>query len=358
MSADAHCPSPKSATVLNATHLLRRGVCAAVCAALCAATLAAQRATPQLPPDDRTRLAEAFQLFDRVGDGIWAGWHSAPFAVLLVTDGDEFLLRHPSPSDDFRRIGYDSLLRSEIFVRPRRFATTLLATFPAVGGIPTIVVGQPAATGRTSTMWVLTLLHEHFHQWQMSHPGYYRRVDALRLARGDNTGMWMLNFAYPYDTARVQQRFAAFVNALRTTISQPPGGGMQTPVARTRLALRDATPRDDDAYLAFQMWQEGVAHYTELAVARAAATQANPSAAFRALPDARTYREAADELERSIRSVLVPTSLRDQRRVAFYGAGAALALHLDQVRPGWRRGYLNGPLSLDRFFIAGPQSRR
>ena len=145
----------------------------------------------RLSADDRTRLAEVFRLAAFVGDSLWSGWTRAPFAVLLVTADKEFLLRHPAPTTDFARIGYDSLLATDVYVRPRTVSTGLLATYPAVGGISTIVVGQPQATQRTSTAWVLTLLHEHFHQLQSSQPGYYAGVDSLGLARGDNSGMWM-----------------------------------------------------------------------------------------------------------------------------------------------------------------------
>src|SRR6476469_6194695 len=103
----------------------------------------ATASAPQLSPDDRTRIAEAFKLADAVGDQIWPAWTSAPFAILLVTPEREFLLRHPRPSPDFTSIGYDSLLRTDVRVRPRQFPPNLLATFPAVGGVATIVVGQP-----------------------------------------------------------------------------------------------------------------------------------------------------------------------------------------------------------------------
>ena len=156
-----------------------------------------------LPAADRVRLAEAFRLAAAVGDRVWPGWSEAPFAVLLVTPEREFLLCHSRPSADFSRVGYDSLLGTEVFVRPRVFPTTFLATVPAVGGVPTIVVGQPANTGQASTRWVLTVLHEHFHQLQYSRPGYDAGVAALGLARGDSTGMWMLNYAFPYESAAV-----------------------------------------------------------------------------------------------------------------------------------------------------------
>ena len=354
------CPPPShaSAPVSLAAPTRRHAAFALLCAVRCAWNLAAQPPAPQLPPDDRTRLAEVFRLFDAVGNDVWHGWSNAPFAVLLVTDGHEFLLRHPAPSDEFTRIGHDSLLASDVHVRPRRFSPALLATFPAVGGVPTIVVGQPSATARSSTMWILTLLHEHFHQWQMSQPGYFRRVDALGLARGDETGGWMLTFGYPYESARVRERFSAFAAALRSSVRGPSRPDLNVAVLRARRALRDAAPGDDDAYLAFQMWQEGIARYTELAVARAAAADAARRGPVASSMGGESYADAATELERSLLSELSSPALDEHKRVAFYGVGAALGLHLDRTRPGWKREYPDGPLSLERFLRQPTRSRR
>src|SRR5512138_3671915 len=102
-----------------------------------------------IAPDDRVRLAEAFRLADAIGDSIWPGWTAAPFAVLLVTPDRELLVRHPRPTADFTRVGYDSLLRSDVLARRRTLALDLLATFPAVAGVPTIVIGQPGATRKS-----------------------------------------------------------------------------------------------------------------------------------------------------------------------------------------------------------------
>src|SRR5687768_15141864 len=100
---------------------------------------------------DRVRLAEARRLIAAVGDSVWPGWSAAPSALLLVTPDREFLLWHPHPSADFERIGHDSLLASDVHARPRRFSPTLAATFPAVGGVPTIVIGTAERTGKQST---------------------------------------------------------------------------------------------------------------------------------------------------------------------------------------------------------------
>jgi hypothetical protein len=303
-----------------------------------------------VPPDDRIRLAEAFRLAAAVGNDLWPAWTSAPFAVLLVTADREYLIRHPRPSPDFVRVGYDSLLASDVYSRARKMSPTFLATFPAVSGVSTIVVGQPAATRKASTPWVLTILHEHFHQLQHSLPGYYEGVDALGLARGDQTGMWMLNYAFPYDSAKVQERVADLMSALSGALdSVSPAHRTERwrAVADARRRLREVLPSDDDRYLAFQMWQEGVARYTELTMARWAAEHYTPSDAFRALPDYASYADVARELERDLRAELRNDALARDRRVVFYPAGAATALLLDALAPDWRARYFAQRFSLD-----------
>ena len=310
------------------------------------------QAAPRIPDADRVRIAEAFRLADALGDSVWPGWHSAPFAVLLVTPDAEFLVRHPHPSAQFTLVGYDSLLGGEVFTRARVFAPTMLATFPADAGVPTIVIGDAERTGKRSTAWVLTLLHEHFHQLQNSQPGYYDRAAALGLAHGDETGMWMLNYPFPYDTARVDSAVATLG---RATIgaAQAKGAAARRAALRryldARRELRAMLPPDDYRYLAFQLWQEGVARYTELAMARLAARSYSPSAAFRALPDYDDFSVAAAEHSTEIGRA-AGLDLGAERRVAFYPLGAATALLLDQAVPRWRRSYFAHPFDLDALF--------
>src|SRR5687767_4715561 len=185
-----------------------------------AAAIADAQPTPGagIAQADRVRLAEARRLIAAVADSVWPGWSAAPSALLLVTPDREFLLWHPQPSADYERIGHDSLLASDVHARPRRFSPTLAATFPAVGGVPTIVIGTAERTGKRSTAWVLTIAHEHFHQWQNSHREYYARVAALDLAGGDSSGMWMLNYPFPYSSPVVSGAFAAMAGALRAAL--------------------------------------------------------------------------------------------------------------------------------------------
>ncbi len=316
----------------------------------CAAA-AAQEAS--LPEADRIRIAEVFRLAEALQDSIWTGWSQAPFALLLVTSEHEFLVRHPRPSEDFEPAGYDSLLQSEVYVRERVYSPHFLATFPAVGGVPTIVIGQPENTDRSSTFWVLTALHEHFHQLQYAQPDYYAATNALGLARGDETGMWMLNFPFPYDSTVVVTRFAALNTALLQALRNagtPDFDDRLSAYLDARVRLQEVLTEDDYKYLSFQLWQEGVARYTEYKVAEAAAAQYTPTEAFRSLDDFVPFEEAADSLYKGIVRGLSEPSLDERQRVAFYPVGAAEALLLDSVNPAWKQRYFEDKFDLKRLY--------
>jgi hypothetical protein len=252
--------------------------------------------------------------------------------VLLVTGSTEYLVGHPRPTSEFALLGRDSVLGRDVFVRPGRFPPTLLATFPAVGGTATIVVGSAERTGKSSAEWVLTLLHEHFHQWQSSLPDYYAKANALGLARGDTTGQWMLNYPFPYDSVPVQQA----VGALATSLAR--AEPIET-VVRQREALRRVLSPDDDRYLEFQLWQEGVPRYVEIVAAAAAAGAGEPPEAFRRLPDDEDYARIAQRLRSRLRSEQAELNLGRDRRVAFYSIGAGLAMLLDRSDGSWKRRY-------------------
>jgi len=149
---------------------------------------------PTIDETDRIRIAEAYRIAERLQDKLWDGWSTAPFGMLFITDEHEFLIRHPKPNNDFTSIGYDKLLKSDVFVRPRKFQKNFLATFPAFGSTPVIVIGKAEnTTDKSSTRWVFVVLHEHFHQLQYSRPGYFAEVNALDLHGGDTTGKWQIN---------------------------------------------------------------------------------------------------------------------------------------------------------------------
>jgi hypothetical protein len=302
---------------------------------------------------DRVRLAEAFRIGETLGNQLWPGWNRAPFAVLLVTPEHEFLIRHAKPSADFTLINYDPLLQSKVYYRPRTQPQNLLATFPVVGDIPTIVIGQAENTAKkTSAPWVVTLLHEHFHQLQYSQPGYYPAVDTLALSRGDLSGMWMLNYPFPYDWPEMKEHFA-LLSKLLVDVLQARHNDFPAKLSayrRQRDELRKTLSPDDYRYFSFQMWQEGIARYTEYRVALLAAGKYTPSKTFRNLKDYKPFAEVAEQIKSGILNELITGQLDDYKRVTFYALGAGEGLLLDRINPRWRQRYFIDKFYLDKYF--------
>lgn len=289
----------------------------------------------QLPEADAARLVEVFRLAERVRPAVWPGWERTPMVLLLVGDSTEYLIDHPRPTPDFTRIGRDPLLDREVLVRPRRFPSTLLATFPAVGGLSTIVVGSAERTGKSPAEWVLILLHEHFHQWQSTLPDYYARASGLGLARGDTTGQWMLNYPFPYDSAPVQRAVGALAGSVARALRASDRPGAVAAVVRERGALRGLLSPDDYRYLEFQLWQEGVPRWVELVAAEAAGRRGDGP-----------YRELALRRRRELVRDLAELSLGRERRVAFYSLGAGIAALLERSGGNWKQRYGQQPFAL------------
>ena len=316
----------------------------------------AQESKSAIPEIDRIRLAEAFRIGETLGNKVWKDWDKAPFAVLLVTPENEFLIRHPKPSKDFTLVGFDSLLKSDVYFRKRTQQINFLATFPAVGGIPTIVIGQAENTfKKTSTPWVITVLHEHFHQLQMSQPTYYKEVDALNLSGGDQTGMWQLNFAFPYKDVQTNERFSALSKLLTETLQAKKKSDFSAKLdeyLKARQAFQQTLSPNDYKYFSFQIWQEGIARYTEWRIADLAARKYKPSKEFLALKDYTPLREVADTiLNKQIMASLPTLQLEKWERNVFYPFGAAEGLLLDRVNRKWQNRYLTEKFYIDKYFV-------
>jgi hypothetical protein len=281
-------------------------------------------AQTSLPASSAALIADADRLLSRVQEEVWPGWRAAPSQLLLVTDSLEY----------FRP---DLKVGPALWTRPRIFFPGFLATFPAVNGVSTIVIGTPERTRLPPDRWTLTLLHEHFHQLQHSRPGYFAGLNGLGLARGDTTGMWALNYAFPYDSLPIRAAFDRWVLALKEALEGPPpdraAGG-----AHAR-QLKDEFDRllseDDRKYLDFQLWQEGVPRWIEFEVAR------------RGFAAGLIPIETLRWQEARLTAALGRVDLARDRREVVYPVGAAMAELLNWEGEGWKRVYFERMFRLD-----------
>ena len=309
--------------------------------------LTAAACAQQLPQDDAVRIAEFYRLANQLQDEVWPGWSTVPAPLLLITKDAEFLTHHPGAPADFRRLSAD------IYARPRQFSPHLLATFPAFGPPSVIVIGEPQNTEATrSTPWVITLLHEHFHQLQNSQPGYYDAVAKLNLSGGDNSGMWMLNYPFPYDKPEVVQEFAnlrdLLLKVLRISEEKEFKRSAMEYVAERKRVFAQLSA-NDHKYLSFQLWQEGIARYTQVTAAEAAAAY-QPTDQFKALPDYEAFSEYAARARNDTLSELRRADLATMKRTFVYSFGGAEGFLLDRLNPGWKQDYFRQLLSTDFLF--------
>jgi hypothetical protein len=309
---------------------------------------------PSIDEIDRIRIAEAFRIGEKVQNDLWKDWDKAPFSMLFITDEHEFLIRHPKPSDEFQTLGYDKLLKSEVFWRPRKFQKSFLATFPAFGRTPVIVIGKAENTAsKTSTEWVFVVLHEHFHQLQYSKPTYFDDVNALGLARGDTSGMWQINYPFPYKTAEIAGKFRELTDQLLAAYSARRSKDARTKLNEYLTARKEfaamLTP-DDYRYASFQLWQEGIARYTQYRMTEIGAKKVKPSKQFRALKDYVSFKSESDRLLAATLNEMKTLDLAKWERTVFYPFGAVEGLVLDELNPKWRDHYFTDKFALEKFY--------
>jgi hypothetical protein len=206
---------------------------------------------------------------------------------------------------------------------------------------------------KTSTPWIVAVLHEHFHQWQDSDPPWNEQVRALDLANGDKTGMWMLNYPFPYESPAVEEKFAAMSKMSGDAITAHDEKSFRQKLAAYRSLRADfekALAPQDYRYISFQLWKEGVARYTELRVAELAAARFQPSESFRKLPDFTPFEQVARKLRDKIMADLASPALGTSKREAFYSFGAGEALLLDRAKRPLQRRYMTEKFYLEKYF--------
>lgn len=310
--------------------------------------------SPDFRNEDKIRIVEANKIFNESANSIWSNWDKAPFTMIFITDDNEYLMNISNPPEDFKNIGYDSIIGSTIYTRPRQFNKNFLATFPAVNGIPTIVVGNPENTGLQSTEWIVTILHEHFHQYQYSQQDYYSSVDSLDLSGGDNTGMWMLNYKFPYEDESISGQYRKLTEAALIAYQSIGKENFNSKVINyldEKQKFKSMLSKKDYDYFSFQIWQEGIARYTELKIADILKVNYTPSEEIRLLNDYISpdsfYVKKVERLTKNAET----QSLAEYQRVCFYTLGALEGLILDSYNPNWKDLYLKEKFYNERYFV-------
>jgi hypothetical protein len=308
---------------------------------------------PKMRTQDKVRIREAITISNKYGNEIWQGINEPPFVVLLVTDSFEFLINHPYPSSDFKISEEDEILNAKILYRQRTYSKTFLATFPAVGGVNCIVVGTPENTGKSSTDWIITLLHEHFHQFQYTQKDHYASVAGLDLANGDETGMWQLNYRLPYDSLPISSQYSKYTRALSNAVSGIDNKDFRellTQYTDERKKLIGLFKPSDYKYFSFQLWQEGIARYTEYKFLEVL-NDYTPSIEAAGLPDFIPFNKFREQFLKLHLGSVTALKFEKEKRICFYDVGLVEGILLDKLNPRWRSQYFASRFFLEKYAV-------
>ncbi len=295
--------------------------------------------------NDIDNIAEAVNIIKTYGGKLWPNYNKISYSTLLVTDSIEFLFNHPEPGKEFKPNGYSNKLNTEVYTRDITLNRGILACF-GIDKIPTAIVGTPKNTDRSGVEWIITLVHEYFHQYQ-STSEYYKMVDELDLKGDCKTGMWMLNYAFPYENSEVKQQFRRYSEALHRLILSLDSGNVNrlfNEYMEERNKFRLLLSDKDYRYFTFQVWQEGMARYTEYKILHLLLNEPERNTKLQYPTNA--YREYMNRLFKRETNRLKNSSLDKQKRVCFYTIGFAEGLLLDRINPEWRQQYTK-ELSID-----------
>lgn len=284
-------------------------------------------AAPRVDPFLLHSIKSAHDQAASIGSKIWPNYDEAPFGLLVTLEEREILFCHGSIVDGFSALPPDPITNCDLQERANVFPKNLLAAMPIIEGVSTIVMGTPKSTGRDEPSWTRTIFHEHFHQYQSTFNSYYKRLNELNLSNGDNTGMWMLNYPFPYKDESFNAALSKAAHELHEAITQHDSSSQEhvSVYLKARQELEASVSANDWKYLELQLWAEGVARWTEIEIAMRSSDH--------------KVAEAGDSLkQRTISSLLALDATKSGREIA-YPYGAAEAILLDRCNLTWRQDY-------------------
>ncbi|MEK7669995.1 MAG: hypothetical protein AAB330_02015, partial [Bacteroidota bacterium] len=179
-------------------------------------------------------------------------------------------------------------------------------------------------------------------------PDYYDAVHRLDLSDGDKTGMWMLNYPFPYSASAVVLQYRNYTRALSETLARINSDSLQPTVLRyiaERNKFQQLLKPAEYRYFSFQIWQEGIARYTEFKFLDLL-DKYEPSKEVSSLQDYVPFEKYRETFYQQQVGRITQWDLSSRRRDCFYALGFGEGLVLDKQNPQWREKYLT-----DKFYI-------
>lgn len=301
---------------------------------------------------DATVIAQAYHLWESLGEQVWPGWRDTPMPILYITDQHEFAIGFDSALNGFGSAN-QTIAGRHLQIGPRQLERTLAASFD-FESTPAVIIGAPENLQPSPTVWTLNAVHEMYHVMS-SRRGSAAKIANLQIGPSDDAS-WQLEFPFPYDDVNVMrlmhlQGYPLFLalNAETDAEAKYNAGASLEAHAVLKTFLRNSTGDDRSArYAMFQEGEEGVARYSEHRLAQLAAEgEYEPLAAFRDIKGWNSYETVWNESYKTAPSVITHAGRAVKNRTLFYYLGLGKALLLDRIDPDWKDSFFAPNVWLD-----------
>ena len=283
---------------------------------------------------DKTELAEIFRLKTELGDQVWPGLSRIDVPLILYNERYEFLVGEAKPPSPWQAVRGDDFLGRSYFRRPaenpQSFAVAVGTRW--AGRIGTLELMNSKIPFRLSREFhVVLMLHEVFHAFQAT-------LAPQRFAKA--TSVYKSEEKYPYKDPQFSSAWnsegEALADGLKATDEAAICG-----LAQKFLDIRDVRRRqisldpELNSYERELEWLEGLAKYAEVRFYELAASRARETAYT-------NYRSGHPFWPADLARLRRNLGLQEGD-LRFYLSGAAQAMLLDRLRPGWKaKAFENG----------------
>lgn len=296
-----------------------------------------------LKHDDQVLIRELFTVSQEVGEKLWPQWNKYPFSILFVEDDTEFLIKHPNTPQEFDLACKVKGL-GKIHSRKRVYDKNLLAAFPAVDMVPTIVMGNVQNTPvESSTEWLTLAFHEHFHQIQYSQPSYYKAVAMLN-PKKKNEAQWMTHFPFPYHDKKANKAVDE-MKSLLLNFKNYSEQKWSEAYTKSLKNLKEAVGQENYKYFRFQVWQEGVSRYIEYKTLKTLENH-KFSKSFQNLSSFEEPKKLFSWKKKAFK-VELQKELKTAKRSLIYSIGLYEILAKEHFKKSWEKDYFSTPLKFD-----------
>jgi hypothetical protein len=295
---------------------------------------------------DLARAAEIARVVNLHGNTVWSGWKAPP---LLIRKGEaDYLIGHPKPPADFRRVAGVQVLGQPVYRREGHLIPVPAATAWSVAGVwslalPTLeefqqAIDQVLGVGVVKLddpIYVAAAVHEAFHAFQMT---VMNGQPPMFGFRGEEGKILAELSSQPNLKSQLVLEGQALRGALEATELQAVWKGVKK-FLKLRQLRRAQLPANVAAYEQALEWSEGLARYAEVSLMRLVAGQ--PSGDDRFIYPTNSWQTFLEQLGDVSK---IPGTLRE----AYYALGAAQGFLLDRIMKAWKQQVMPAGASLEQ----------